>query len=202
LLHYRNRNRNLNLNLEASPVIVDHRAKWTRRSSAVANRKPERRLYSPPPGTAGSSSSFLTARACTRFPTRSLLRGGTTDPAVANDDRKRLPMNDMKAYCCADLVAPNGGGAHLVATLDLTLSRLRLLASLSRHMTVDQRLSSSTKRIRLRVATKCNRLSVLQAATPAAGRENPAGSHPPRLRGESPPGRTRPHGRRLRSDSE
>jgi hypothetical protein len=42
--------------------IPVNRMLWTRRSSAVANRKPERRLHSLPPGTAGSSSSLASQR--------------------------------------------------------------------------------------------------------------------------------------------
>ena len=77
-------------------------------------------------------------------------------------------MSHMQPHCFAVLIAPIGCEAHFVATLDLTLSRLHFVDSLSRQVSVEQRLSDPpapriyragragwTKRNRLRVETKC-----------------------------------------------
>jgi hypothetical protein len=75
------------------------------------------------------------------------------DPAVL----RRSESGDGTA---ASFTAAGDGGAHLVATRDPTLSRLRLIVSLGRQMSVDQRLRVTAKSNRLRVATKGDRLRV------------------------------------------
>ena len=76
-------------------------------------------------------------------------------PRATNDARKRLPMmRQMQRYCFPVPVAPIGCVTHFVTHLISPLSRLRLVASLSRQLPVEQQLSSWTKCIRLRVATK------------------------------------------------